>query len=615
MRWRRLRDAAWWWLPLVVALVLGLAQLVPPIDEWRLRGAEVQSCDGPEAPVPNWPPTKFDVEVQCVVFEYRPQIGEDSAVDGSLGVLVTSAHQDVAIDINGVRVRDLAPLDRHSHQLTPILVPVGSGLFDSGENVVRLEIRVRDRYEAPVTFRRAYLGPIALLDTWYQRHRLLQAGGARATLVLMSAMLLFLVPIAAVGPPNPALRWYPIAIVVAGVYVLLFASTWRPPLFQVWDSTVLFALVLSLASFTRMSEIELGARPSRLPFALCVAAAGLIFGSTLTVDPGLWALLNGGGRLILLALLVNLAWRWWRHRDASTPLDPRWFVGGVGLLLALGISDSLTVLWRSQWPAIAYLLHWGVLYLLALMFVALIVRLLAALRTAEQAQQQLGAALAERTRELTAEFALRREAESARMLAEERQRIMRDMHDGVGGQLVALMTQVRSGTINPVTLASEIRRTLDELRLMIDSLDPACADLSVALGMLRRRSEGLAGVGGPVLDWRTAHLPDLPPLPPAVVLHVLRIVQEALGNALKHADARRIAVEAAWDGARVHLAVIDDGKGVAREGTGRGLVHMRERAAAIGAHVAIDSGPNGTRVALDLAIPPSDPDPAPPVSG
>lgn len=599
---RQLATQAWWLLPLLLVALLALAQSAPDIQQYRLHSAEIRACGATDAMPPRWPPRRRDVELGCVVLEYRitPDLAPHNAQ--GLAVLLVGAHQDVAIDLNGSRLRDAIPRDRRSHLLMPILLPIGSGLLQADDNRLRIEVRTHDRYDAPALLRSAHFGPAEALERWHRRHALLQEGGARATLVLMAAMLLFLLPIAIAGPTNPALRWYAISIVLASLYVAMFASSFRPAPLQLWDAVAIVSLALALAAYTRTSEIELGMPRRRAPWLLGLLAALLMFGSTLQATGSQWLQLNAGGRLILLALILGLGLRWWRGRHLSATPDPRWFVGGVGLLLVLGISDSLSVLMRAHWPAIAYLLHWGILYLLVLMFVAVIVRLLDALRVAEEAQHRLGLALAERTRELTAEFALRREAESARMLAEERQRIMRDMHDGVGGQLVALMTQVRGGALEPHVLAAEIQRSLDELRLMIDSLDPACADLSVALGMLRRRSEAFAGTGAARLRWRTAHLPDLPAAPPSTVLHVLRILQEAIANALKHAAAANIEVEAEWRDGRLCIRVRDDGGGGLREGAGRGLVHMRERAAAIGAELRLDSGADGSCVELDLPL-------------
>lgn len=586
---------------MALLLLLAALQRVPSLEPWALPSPVISGCDGAAPPV-RWPPTRRDYGVRCVVLDYAAGTSAASLADDEWALLLLGVHQDASVDLDGIRIRDGAPRDRRSLAFTPILMPLASGLVGPDTTHIRVEVRVGGPTEAPARMRAAYLGPVEPLSTWHSRHQTLQEGGARAAVLLMAAMLLFLVPIAALGPPNPALRWYAVTIVLAIAYLAMFATIWRPLPAGAWLIVMMASQCVALAAFARMSDYELGLSPRMSPLILAGIAALLLSIAPMWADAAARIGLDVAGRLLLLAILLDLIRRWWRSRDRPMIPDARWFVGGIALLLLLAVSDSLFLLGRGRWPAIAYLLHFAILYLVALMFVALIVRLLAALRESARSQERLRLALAERTRELTAEFALRREAEAARMLAEERQRILRDMHDGVGGRLVALLSQIEEDSISRDDLAAEMRRTLEDLRLMVDSLDPACADLSVALAMLRRRvGAGLAG-SRVKIEWATSHLPDLPPLPPGTVLHVLRIAQEAIANALRHADASAIRIEGDWSGGVFTLRIVDDGRGGAVIGAGRGLVHLRERAQAIGATLELESGRSGTRVTLRLPM-------------
>jgi signal transduction histidine kinase len=589
-------------LPLALSLLLAALQRVPPIEPWRLASPELLACSDDGRPPVRWPPTRLDYDVQCVVLEYRVELAGTLPDADELVLLLVGVHQDASVDLDGIRIRDGVPRERRTLAFTPVLIPIASGLIGPGPIRLRIEARVRGAAEAPARIRAAYLGPSDALSTWHLRYLMLQEGGARAAVLLMAAMLLFLVPIAALGPPNPSLRWYAITIVLAVLYLLMFATTWRPLPAGIWLIAMMASQCFALAAFARMSDHELGVPPRASPLILAGVAAVLLSIAPMWAGLGTRIGLDVAGRLLLLLILVDLVVRWWGSRHRAAIPDARWFVGGIALLLVLAVSDSLHLLGRGRWPAIAYLLHFGILYLVALMFVALIVRLLAALRDSARSRQTLALALAERTRELTAEFALRREAEAARMLAEERQRILRDMHDGVGGQLVALVNQIEEGSVSRDELAVEMRRTLEDLRLMVDSLDPACADLSVALGMLRRRVASTLGGSNITVRWATSHLPDLPPVPPATVLHVLRIAQEAIANALRHADARTIGIDADWADGVFALRIADDGRGGAAIGAGRGLVHMLERAQTIGATLALESDSSGTRVSLQLPL-------------
>jgi signal transduction histidine kinase len=87
------------------------------------------------------------------------------------------------------------------------------------------------------------------------------------------------------------------------------------------------------------------------------------------------------------------------------------------------------------------------------------------------------------------------------------------------------------------------------------------------------------------------------------VLHVLRILQEAFTNALKHAHPRRIRVAAHAEAGRVAIDVSDDGKGfdeTAAPVRGHGLANMRKRAQALGAELQLRSSAQGTTLSLLL---------------
>jgi len=110
---------------------------------------------------------------------------------------------------------------------------------------------------------------------------------------------------------------------------------------------------------------------------------------------------------------------------------------------------------------------------------------------------------------------------------------------------------------------------------------------------------------GLVVDWRTDEGGDGRNFSAQESLHLLRIVQEAIGNAIKHARATRIEVSLAGpeaSAAELRLTISDDGCGIdpGSGGSGRGLAHMRYRARALGAELCVSSDGSGTRVELRL---------------
>jgi signal transduction histidine kinase len=193
--------------------------------------------------------------------------------------------------------------------------------------------------------------------------------------------------------------------------------------------------------------------------------------------------------------------------------------------------------------------------------------------------------------------------ERERTLLLERQRLMRDMHDGLGSTLASSLAAAERGLIAPAEVAELLRDCVDDLRAVIDSLEPIEHDLVALLAMLRFRLGRRLDAAGMALDWRMGDLPPLDWLGASEALQVMRIVQEALANAVKHAQATRVRVEAdVCDGA-VQVDISDDGCGFdpAARHEGRGLRLLLQRAQLLGGHIAVTSQVGkGTRITLRL---------------
>jgi signal transduction histidine kinase len=218
--------------------------------------------------------------------------------------------------------------------------------------------------------------------------------------------------------------------------------------------------------------------------------------------------------------------------------------------------------------------------------------------------------VAEKHAELERNYERLNALERERATAAERERLVRDMHDGLGGQLVSTLALVESGRFTAGALATAIREALDDLRLMIDSMDPGEEDIVGLLAQIRSRLEPRLVDRGIRFDWQVSDLPPLPELTPGRALQVLRIVQEAITNVLKHSGAScitvRTGVAADVKGRSAYVEIADDGRGLdASRPTGRGIENMRRRAQAAGGCLSLHSGSGGTTVRLDLGLGPA----------
>jgi signal transduction histidine kinase len=209
-----------------------------------------------------------------------------------------------------------------------------------------------------------------------------------------------------------------------------------------------------------------------------------------------------------------------------------------------------------------------------------------------------------------------READAERAALEERARIAREIHDGLAQDLwYAKLKQTRLLQAGPLsdeqlTLVGEVADAIDaaltEARQSVLAL--RVADDAPLDGLIERFVEDYADRFG--IRVTLARGTALPTLPVKARAEVLRIVQEALNNVRKHADATtvRIRLDAVDGGLRV--SIVDNGRGFdprTGDGGGFGMESMRQRAALIGGSIEVEARPqDGTRLALTVMVNPTE---------
>jgi signal transduction histidine kinase len=193
-----------------------------------------------------------------------------------------------------------------------------------------------------------------------------------------------------------------------------------------------------------------------------------------------------------------------------------------------------------------------------------------------------------------------RALERSRVVAEERERIYADLHDDIGAKLLTLSYANR----DPAT-ADQARTVLQDLRDVVSRSRGAPGRLLDVLADICQECTHRVDAMGGHLDWQQAEdLPD-PPLDHGQALHLYRIVREAMSNAIRHGQARRLRVRAQRRDQTLLLDVTDDGPGLDRQvPEGRGADNMRHRAAELQGTIRWDAGTNGgTKVLLQFPLP------------
>ena len=193
---------------------------------------------------------------------------------------------------------------------------------------------------------------------------------------------------------------------------------------------------------------------------------------------------------------------------------------------------------------------------------------------------------------------------------EERRRLRRDLHDGIGPALagLTLKTETARALLPPGAdgasrqlrdLGEEIRRTVVDVRRLVEGLRPPALDELGLAGACAQAVERLTAGSG--LAASVDAPDDLPALPAAVEVAAYRIVVEAVTNTVRHARARHCRVSITLIPAGLAVEVTDDGTGLAASGQpGHGLAIMRERAEELGGTVTVRDGSPGVTIQARL---------------
>ncbi|MFO1496247.1 MAG: ATP-binding protein [Lysobacterales bacterium] len=320
------------------------------------------------------------------------------------------------------------------------------------------------------------------------------------------------------------------------------------------------------------------------------------------------ALLAVPAALVVGALIV---WRLLRHARTQPPaLELHALAILAGVMWLIGVRDWLYDLHLLGPDGSGRYLH----YLTPVAFTVfggmLLRRHLAALDAAELLNRTLEARVAAKSAELERTWQHIATVERERARFEERDRLMRDMHDGVGGHLVQALAMADAG--QPIERVREaVQYSLDDLRLLIDASDIHVERLNDVYARFRERVARRLTTLGIRLDWDFTQMPELPRLAPERTIQLLRILQELLTNTVKHAGARCIRIDCqlltvAGAPAQLMLDVADDGRGFdpGRAAPGRGLDNLRQRARLLGGTLHLTTRPGAgchARLVMPLA--------------
>lgn len=494
------------------------------------------------------------------------------------------------------------PISRNWNR--PLYFAIPNGMLKPGIN--ELKIYVRADPSGTGYLSKIYLGPDEILRKVYDKKYFIKT---TVSIIITSALVImsiFMGGLWFLRRNDSVYGWFAMVNLIWASHNMNLFVINIPVQARLWDwywfITILWFAIVAIIFVRRFLNIHYQ------PVERIILSGGLLVALFLLVLPEYWFYRVGYTIVDSLAVLLGiypailLLRSYWYKRNIET-----YFLIMSGLLLIfLGINDWLYVnafINREH----GLLIHNAAPLPMLLFSLILLTRFVQALKESESLNFELEQRVEDKHVELEQSYQKLQLFENERILTQERERIMRDMHDGMGGHLISTLSMVEASDANKEEILNALRAAIDDLRVMIDSLDPVEDDLTTVLAMYRARIQPRLEQSNISVNWNVTDVPKIPGLGPEKVLQVLRVLQEAISNVIKHANASEITVHTKevmlQDEPGVSVEIKDNGNGnIQLHKSGRGLKNMRRRAEQIGAKFNIESQATGTTVSLWLSL-------------
>ncbi|WP_370204578.1 sensor histidine kinase [Pararhodobacter marinus] len=529
---------------------------------------------------------------------YRVSVQIDDRTP-AMALLIPRAIDAVHVRVNGSAMTPTRGPDEilwHDWN-RPLYIGLPASVLSEGDNSIEIELRRENR--GRLALYPFYIGPADALQTDWQLRFAFTTGASRMNWAISVILTLASLALWRMSPRSLGFGW----LALTGAACVVLGSEWAfpniTPHHAVWTVLCYLSMQALAYGIFRFLYVFFG-DPSRVYLSLihAVMAANLGFlllaWTVLGIHPdpvytaGLWIM-----AILTLDWLLSLP-----ARGGRRPAVTLFFLFSLSVALA-------TTQWIDTFGPVGLIRAPLAASGLSVLFIGLSWSLLQRFDELRRQRDRLTASLTEqvarKSAELERSYAALARQDRTRTILQERQRIMLDLHDGIGGHLVNTLAYMEnSGQSDPV-LQNAIEDALRDMGLMIDSLNVE-DDIPVMLGMIRDRLEPLLVRHRARFEWQVDGDTRLDNQTPSDVLALMRIVQEAITNAVKHSGATVITV-ASEDRA---IRVADNGSGFDVSGKTRsatsdggfGLRGMRQRAADIGIGLEIRSSGTGTVVAL-----------------
>ncbi|MDQ5768837.1 sensor histidine kinase [Thiothrix subterranea] len=590
---RRLRI--FWWLPVYLLVLYGLT---------------VQLDSLSFAPDNRWQAT-FNVATPGATRTH----GSIRIPDGIRQIpepllLIVNVNQNIVVrypngDIVGTGGGMATPIARNKHR--PLLFRLHPQSLSPGDTLA-FELATP---RSAARLAHVYIGPAAVLDNAWQFNNLMRQGVVKTVAIVLLITALLIGSIWFFYPHRKEYLWYALGSALWAAHSTNHLVRDIPVSDRLWAALIPLTIGLSILSIITMIYYytPLGAKGERQHTRplLYLWAGSLLLAIPLFFLPYasgaqaqyhiVWYGLLVCLFILVLAYVVQLYW----ERQTTKRLL---FVLCGFAMLVFGIHDIWV--FDNQELTRPYLLHFAALFTLLSQYFLLVRRFVLSLRETQYYAHHLEELVVEREQELEANYQKMRVLEQEKAVVDERERIMRDIHDGFGGHLVSTLVMLERPDVRLPVIKENIQDALNDLRLVIDSLDFDSQDVTTALGMFRSRNRRKIKQAGFELRWAVEDIATPPGFGAEKTLQLLRIVQEAITNSIKHSGGNTITVSTGTDSGSGNsfVQIADNGCGIAATyQPGKGLSSMRKRAEHIGAHLTIRPNLTTAGTAVRICLP------------
>ena len=344
------------------------------------------------------------------------------------------------------------------------------------------------------------------------------------------------------------------------------------------------------------------------PFAVLGGVTALaLLQFCLSFDMARWAAMSYHQALSILLPLLSLIllFFWWRSekRDIS---NLRYFIPGLLIFAAIGqFYGLLSGAWPRPIPGTLSGVTLSLTSVIPLILLWPLFNLVTDLSERRSLLDAMSLQLSEKEKLLDDKSRTIANEMQKRAVLEERQRFTRDIHDGIGGQLLSLLLKVRSGRVGIDGVADEIQAGINDLRLVVDAMDHTGDNLDMALSTFKGRTERQLETADMKLDWSLQEPLGFKLEATRDILNLYRLMQEAVSNAIRHAKAKTVTIQITGTPARLDVNIGDDGKGfdMDKVKAGKGLKSIQERAQLLGAEIDYTDGIDGKGFGISLRLP------------